>query len=109
MRRHILPVGLILVSAFLVLFILVADAAHDVDTTKTLASSTRADLFKLIFDVNQAAVDSAQVWLAEHQGKVLVTEDELFDEMLDTVRGRLRGLEANHKARHNPPPPAETF
>ena|SRR3990167_3331090 len=108
MRWHF-PVELLLVPAFLALFILAAVAAHDVDTSKTLAQSTRSDLFRLIFNVNQAAVDSAQVWLAEHQGKVSVTEDELFDEMLDTVRGRLRGLEANHKARHNPPPPAETF
>jgi len=100
---------LILVPTFMALFILVADAAHDVDTSKTLAQSTRSDLFRLIFDVNQAAVDSAQVWLAEHQGKDSVTEDELFDEMLESVRGRLRGLEANHKARHNPPPPAATF
>src|SRR3990167_7758684 len=109
MRKHIFPVIAILVPTCMSLFILVADAAHDVDTSKTLAGATRADLFKLIFDVNQAAVDSAQVWLAEHQGKVLVTENELFDEMLDMVRGRLRGLEANPKARHNPPPPAETF
>ena len=108
MRKHIFPVMSLFM--FVSLLILAAvEASHDVDTTKTLAQSTRADLFKLIFDVNQAAVDSAQVWLAEHQGVPTVTEDELFDEMLDTVRGRLRGLEANHKARHNPPPPAETF
>ena len=58
--RRILPVGLILVPAFVALFILVADAAHDVDTTKTLASSTRADLFKLI---RSALVEEARVFV----------------------------------------------
>jgi len=82
--------------------------AHDVDTSKTLAQSTRSDLFRLIFDVDQAAVDSARVWLAEHQGVGSVTEDELFNEMLESVRGRLRGLEMNYQTRHNPPP-AATF
>ena len=90
---------LVLVAVVLAAFLpAILTAAHDVDTNKQLSQVTRSELFRIIFDCNQATVDSAQVWYSSHVGSdTTVSEDVLFDDIVEGVRGRLRGLESNYK------------
>ena len=75
----------------------VSMAQHDVTTSITLDAATRSELFRVVYDVDIAAVDSARVWLSSHQGQdTTVSVDVLLDELQAINIERLREWEAQY-------------
>ena len=98
MKRLALMLVLILV------LVGVSMAVHDVDTTKTLGVATRSELFRMIYDVDQAVIDSARVWYSSHASiDTLVSEDVLFDELMSRPAAALRQWETQYKEKSAPP------
>jgi len=93
------------IFVFLVLVLLSgpAFAQHDVDTTKVVADLTRSELFRLVFDVNQTAIDSGRVFYSDHAGQdTTVSEDVFFDEIMSAGLGKLISLETQFKEKRRP-------
>lgn len=82
-----------------------------IDSTATVGNLSQRQLTMWILQVPDATVDSARIWLAEHRGvpDSTITDSVLVDEMLATVKARLRSLYEAHNVRHAPPLPPSPF
>lgn len=82
-----------------------------IDSTMAVGQMSQRQLAMWIFSANDATMDSARVWLAEHQSvpDSTMTDSVLIAELLSTVRARLRSLYEQHQKRNAPAAPPSPF